>query len=63
MVGCLRQAICLDLRTVSRGEKLIEGGGGDREGEHYPILNQIAAGEENEDKTGGLGVERERESG
>lgn len=32
MVGCLRQAICLDLRTVSRGEKLIEGGGGDRGG-------------------------------
>lgn len=29
---CLRQAICLDLRTVSRGEKLIEGGGGDRGG-------------------------------
>lgn len=28
MLGCLRQAICLDLRTVSRAGELIEAGGG-----------------------------------
>lgn len=57
---CLRQAICLDLRTVSRGEKLIEGGGGDRGGSITRFLIKLQREKRMRTKLAGWGGEGER---
>lgn len=54
---CLRQAICLDLRTVSRGEKLIEGRG-DRGGSITRFLIKLQREKRMRTKLAGWGWRR-----